>query len=45
MDHQLSKGTGQTKRTVIELEDKIRQLNDIINSDRKEAEEIFDDLK
>ena len=45
MDHQLRKGTGQTRRTVIELEDKIRQLNDTINSDRKEAEEIFNDLK
>ena len=43
--YQLRKGTGHPKRNISELEDEIKILNDIINSDRKEAEEIFKELQ
>ena len=43
--YQPRKGTGHQKRSMSELEDEIKILNDIIDSDRKEAEELFNKLQ
>ena len=39
------RGTGHPTRNISELEDEIKILNDIIDSDRKEAEDIFNKLQ